>query len=236
MLEIKDLTVTVQTPEGSLCVVRDLSLLVPEGELHVLLGPNGSGKSSLLAAIMGLAPYEVVSGDIRLCGESLLGLSPDERAAKGVGMGFQRPPVIPGVTLADFAKAIGAEDTFTQEADALDLGHFGARHLNGGFSGGEVKRWEVLKLFLQNPSLVLFDEPESGVDVDHVTAIGRAADRLMKLPAPLGRRAGLVITHTGRILDHVDATMAHVMKDGRLVRSGPPHEIFTDIQTHGYAA
>lgn len=236
MLDIRDLTVTVPTSDGPLCVVRDLSLSVPEGELHVLLGPNGSGKSSLLAAIMGLAPYEVTQGDIRLRGESLVGLPPDARAAKGVGMGFQRPPAISGVTVSDFAAAIGAEEILRREAEALDLAAFGPRALNAGFSGGEAKRWEVLKLFLQNPSLALFDEPESGVDVDHVTAIGRAVDRLMTTPTPQGPRAGLVITHTGRILDHVAATTAHVMQDGRLTRSGPPQEIFAQIQTEGFAA
>lgn len=232
MLEIDHLTVSVPTAEGPREVVRDLSLRVPDGELHVLLGPNGSGKSSLLAATMGLAPYEVTQGDIRLGGESLIGLPPDARAARGIGMGFQRPPTIDGVTLDAFAAAIGAGDTLAREAAALDMAQFGTRALNAGFSGGEVKRWEVLKLFLQDPAFALFDEPESGVDVEHVTAVGRAVNRFMTKPG----RAGLVITHTGLILDHVTPALAHVMQDGRITRSGPPREVFAQIQSHGYAA
>ncbi|PIE10094.1 MAG: ABC transporter ATP-binding protein [Rhodobacterales bacterium] len=236
MLEISNLTVTVPSSDGARPVVQGLSLTVPQGELHVLLGPNGSGKSSLLAAIMGLDPYKVTDGDIRFNGESLLGLSPDDRAAKGIGMGFQRPPTIEGVTVAGFATAIGAGDMLAREAAALDLTDFSSRSLNAGFSGGEVKRWEILKLFLQNPAFALFDEPESGVDVEHVTAVGGAVDRLMKTPSPQGARSGLVITHTGLILDHVTPALAHVMQDGRIIKSGPAREVFGRIQSHGYTA
>lgn len=239
MLQLEHLNVAVPDmgQRGNREVVHDLSLTVPEGELHVLLGANGSGKSSLLAAIMGLAPYEVTGGDVRLNGESLLGLGPDERATRGIAMGFQRPPVIDGVTVDAFAAALGASDTLAQEVQALDLAGFGARALNDGFSGGETKRWEVLKLFLQDPIFALFDEPESGVDVEHLRAVGQAVNRLMQTPDSKGRaRSGLVITHTGLILDHVDVAIAHVMHDGHIIRSGPPREVFDRIQSYGYGA
>lgn len=236
MLEIKNLTVTVPTENGPCVLVKGASFTVPDGETHVLLGPNGSGKSSLLAAIMGLAPYRVTDGDIRFRGQSLLGLDPDARARLGIGMGFQRPPAIDGVSVNAFATAIGASDVLRREAEALDFERFGDRALNVGFSGGEAKRWEVLKLFLQNPALALFDEPESGVDVEHVAAVGRSIDRFMRTPTPSGPRLGLLITHTGLILDYVASDMAHVMQAGRIVRSGRPREIFSQIQSHGYAA
>lgn len=231
MLTLDHLTVTVPTPQGPRAVVKDLSLTVPDGELHVLLGPNGSGKSSLLAAIMGLSPYVVTEGAMSWNGESLLGLTPDARAARGIGMAFQRPPAIDGVTIAGFAAALGADAALSREASALDLAGFADRALNSGFSGGEVKRWEVLKLFLQDPACALFDEPESGVDLEHVSAVGRAVDRLMAEPG----RSGLVITHTGMILNYVSPKRAHVMQDGKIIRSGPARAVFDHIQSHGYA-
>ena len=233
MLEFKDVSVGV---EGH-TVVRNVDLAIDAGELHVLMGPNGSGKSSLLAATMGLAPYEVTTGDILFEGQSLLGLSTDRRAGLGMGLAFQRPPAIDGVSYAAFAKAIGADETLEKEAARLDLSDFYRRELNVGFSGGETKRSEVLKLILQRPRLLMFDEPESGVDLEHVKVVGSAIKRAMAEPDAQGRpRAGLVITHTGLILDHVDGARGHIMTDGRIVHSGDARELFRHIQINGYAA
>lgn len=233
MLEIRDLSVSV----GHKLVLRDINLSLPEGELHVLMGPNGSGKSSLLAAIMGLPPFEVTGGVILYHGRDLAGLDLGERARLGIGMAYQRPPPIDGVTLRAFARALGASEKLEQEAGALDLAGFSSREMNVGFSGGEIKRWEVLKLFLQDPSLLLFDEPESGVDLEHVGAIGSAIDRLMQAHDAAGQaRSGLVITHTGLILGHVRADCGHIIRDGRIIHSGDANEIFAHIRTNGYSA
>ncbi|NVB41155.1 ABC transporter ATP-binding protein [Pseudenhygromyxa sp. WMMC2535] len=227
-LEIIDLHVAVaRTP-----VLRGVSLTIAPKELHVLLGPNGSGKSSLLAAVMGLPPFEVTSGDIRMGGRSIVELPPDARARLGLGLAFQRPPAIAGVRIADFARALGGAERLHQAAEALDLGTFEARSLAVGFSGGELKRWEVLKLALQAPKVALFDEPDSGVDLEHIHALGRAIDRLVRDPE--GARAGLIITHTGLILEHVRATRGHILVDGRIVHSGDPVAAFRHIQRHGY--
>ncbi|SIO42368.1 FeS assembly ATPase SufC [Rhodovulum sp. ES.010] len=168
MLEIDDLHVDV----AGMTVLSGIDLTLKPGELHVLLGPNGSGKSSLLATILGLPPYRVTRGTIRLDGKPLADLPQQERARLGIGMAFQRPPSLDGVSVRAFAAALGAEETLAREAAALDLVDFLRRDMNVGFSRGEIKRWEILKLLLQNPRLMLFDEPESGVDLEHVMAIG----------------------------------------------------------------
>ncbi|MEM8812858.1 MAG: ATP-binding cassette domain-containing protein [Pseudomonadota bacterium] len=233
MLEFSNVSVAV----AGTTVVEEVDLTVGAGELHVLMGPNGSGKSSLLSAAMGLAPFEVIGGDIRFDGQSVLGLTPDARARRGMGLAFQHPPPLEGVTYKAFAKAIGAADVLEAEASALDLAAFTERDLNVGFSGGETKRSEVLRLILQGPRLLMFDEPESGVDLEHVAMVGRAVRRAVAAPDAEGRpRAGLIITHTGLILDHIDKAHGHIMSNGRIVHSGDARDLFRHIQNHGYTA
>ncbi|MEM9474879.1 MAG: ATP-binding cassette domain-containing protein [Pseudomonadota bacterium] len=231
MLEIQNLTVAI---DGK-TILDGIDLTLPEGELHVLLGPNGSGKSSLLATIMGLPPYEVVEGAILVGGQPIQEMDLCDRAHLGVGLAYQRPPSLEGVSVRSFAEALGADGRLEAEAAALDLTSFLGRDMNVGFSGGEIKRWEVLKLILQDPRLLLFDEPESGVDLEHVIAVGDAIDRIVRAPDQHGRAcSGLVITHTGLVLNHVRADRAHIMRDGRILHSGDPHALFAHVQTCGY--
>ena len=233
MLELRNLSVGV----GEISIFQDINLVVNPGELHVLLGQNGAGKSSVLAAIMGMPPFEVRAGEILYKGQDIAGLSIDERARLGLGMAFQRPPTLPGVTVAEFAAALHAKDTLAGEAAALDMSRFAERDLVVGFSGGEIKRWEVLKLFLQAPDFILLDEPDSGVDLEHIAAVGAAVERLVSQPARDGsRRAALLITHTGLILEHVRADRAHIMSAGRIIHSGEPQALFRHIQKAGYVA
>ncbi|MEO0916655.1 MAG: ATP-binding cassette domain-containing protein [Pseudomonadota bacterium] len=232
LLELVDLTVSV----GGKDVLKGVSLFVQPGETHVLLGPNGSGKSSLLAAVMGLPPWQITGGEVRFDGTTVNDLGLQERAKLGIGMAFQRPPSLSGLSISRFAEALGASAKLTEEAAALDLVSFLDRDMNVGFSGGEIKRWEVLKLILQDPRLMLFDEPESGVDLEHVIAIGRAIDRAVtRADAAGSARAGLVITHTGLILNHVAAAQGHIMKDGRILHTGEPTALFAHIQRNGYS-
>ncbi len=230
ILEIRNLSVAAAEAE----ILTGIDLTVREGELHVLFGPNGSGKSSLLAAIMGLPPFQVTAGEILFRGQRIDTLPVDARARLGIGMAFQRPPALDGVTVSGLSDALGAGERLQAEAAALDLAGFVGRGINQGFSGGEIKRWEILKLFLQQPDLLLFDEPESGVDLEHIAAVGLAIDRLMQ--GPKGRRTGLVITHTGFILDHLTADVGHIMAGGRIVHSGNPKALFQHIRNHGYRA
>ncbi|MEM7490676.1 MAG: ATP-binding cassette domain-containing protein [Pseudomonadota bacterium] len=231
MLEIRELAVDAEGEP----VLNGVDLTLEDGQLHVLMGPNGSGKSSLLATIMGLPPFRVTGGDILFDGRSILGLDIRARADLGIGLGYQRPPSLEGVSVRSFAAALGAEDRLAAAAETLDLTTFLDRDMNVGFSGGEVKRWEVLKLILQDPHLLLFDEPESGVDLEHVIAVGQAIQRVVAAPDHEGRTcSALVITHTGLILNHVLADRGHIMTDGRIVHSGDAHGIFTHIRSRGY--
>lgn len=232
LLDIRDLHVAA----NGLPVLHGVNLTIPAGETHVLFGPNGSGKSSLLAAVMGLAPYRVTSGQILFKGKRIDALPVDQRAQGGIGISFQRPPALDGVTVEAFTAAIGSTALLAAEASALDFGGFLERDVNVGFSGGEIKRWEILKLFLKRPDLCLFDEPESGVDLEHIAAVGKAIDRLLGADTPADhQRTALVITHTGFILDYIHADVGHLMIDGRIVGSGDPRSLFRHIKAHGYS-
>ncbi|MGD1887221.1 MAG: ABC transporter ATP-binding protein [Cohaesibacteraceae bacterium] len=233
MLELRDLSVFV----GDKPILHNIDLKVGVGEVHVLLGPNGSGKSSVLAAIMGLSPFEVTRGSILYRDKDLDGLGIDERAALGLGMAFQRPPELDGVTVEEFAAALDASRELTNESALLNMEDFAQRDLMVGFSGGEIKRWEVLKLFLQDPDFLSFEEPESGVDLEHIAAIGAAVRKLVSKPAKDGsKRGALLITHTGLILEHIDADQGHLMRDGKIIHSGAPKALFKHIQKQGYVA
>ncbi|WP_026380941.1 ABC transporter ATP-binding protein [Afifella pfennigii] len=230
-LQLRDVSISA----GTQPVLNAINLEVGEGELHLLLGPNGSGKSSLLAGIMGLPPFRVTCGEILFRGERIDGLPTDARARLGIGMAFQRPPSLEGVTVRRFREVLGASSSHMAEAEALDLNSFDDREVNVGFSGGEIKRWEVFKLFLQTPRFLLFDEPESGVDLEHIAGIGGAINRMAhSLDSEGARRSALIITHTGLILDYVDADAGHMMIDGRVVHSGKAGELFAHVQRRGY--
>ncbi len=233
-LRVKNLSVGVEQQE----IVRGVDLSVEESELHVLLGANGCGKSSLLSAIMGLPPFELTTGEIYYRGRRIDNLAVNERADLGIGMTFQRPPVLDGITVSEFAERLLNNNDYLQELKRLDLEKLLYRDVNAGFSGGEIKRWEILKVFLQDPQLLLFDEPESGVDLEHIKAIGEAISRLMQSKKVIDQRevgrSALVITHTGLILNYIKADIAHMMVNGEIVYSGDPARVFNHIKEKGY--
>ncbi len=210
------------------------------GETHVLFGPNGSGKTTLLMAIMGLPRYQVTKGSIIFKGKDITRLPLDERARLGVGMSFQRPPVVRGVKTRDMLsvslKNKGAEATIERLAAEVDMAEFLDREINYGFSGGEIKRSELMQLLAQKPELTLLDEPESGVDLVSIALIGELINKLLEKDCPIRMRKcmGLIITHTGHILNYVNARTGYVMLDGRIVCQGDPHEILAAIKEKGY--
>ena len=236
MLEIKQLTVAV---EGR-GILQDVNLSIGTGETHVLFGPNGSGKTTLLMAIMGFPKYQVTKGNIIFKGKDITGLPVDERARLGIGMSFQRPPVVRGVKTRDMITAClkGQEDEerVSQLARKADLADFLDRELNYGFSGGEIKRSEMMQLLAQRPELALLDEPESGVDLVNIVLIGELINELLEKDCPIHTRKcmGLIITHTGHILQYVNARTGYVMLDGRIVCEGDPHEMLATIKEKGY--
>jgi Fe-S cluster assembly ATP-binding protein len=235
-LSIEKLAVEVEGRE----ILHNINLEMKPGETHVLFGPNGSGKTTLLMAIMGFPRYRITKGKIIFEGQDITMLPLDERARLGIGMSFQRPPVVRGVKTRDMVTAClkgrEQEESISQLADKADLADFLDREINYGFSGGEIKRSELMQLLAQRPKLTLIDEPESGVDLVNIALIGELINGLLEKDCPILERRcmGLIITHTGHILDYVNARTGYVMCDGVIGCVGDPHEILTTIREKGY--
>ncbi len=239
MLEIKDLTVEVEGKE----IIKDLNLCIERGEVHVLFGPNGCGKTTLLLTILGFPSYKVKKGRIVFQDVDITDLPTNERVKLGMGVSFQHPPEIRGVKLGDMVNiALGRKEGKIDET-VVALGKrlnifedFLNRDVNLGFSGGEIKRSEILQLLAQSPEFVMFDEPDSGVDVENIELIGELMNELLgreKIPSQR-ERAGLIITHSGFILRYIKPDRAHVMIGGRMACSGIPDEISREIMEEGF--
>jgi len=240
LLEITDLAVEVDEKE----ILSDIDLYIDEGETHVLLGPNGSGKSTLFMSILGFPKYNITRGEIIFKGEDITHLGTTERVKMGIGVSFQNPPAIRGVKLMDLLKIEHHEDVkeelspeMTEQASKLKFDErFLERDVNLGFSGGEVKRSEILQLLAQKPDFIMFDEPDSGVDIENVELLAEEINTLLdkdKKPG-LRKNSGLLITHLGYILNFVTADTAHVLMDGRIACSGNPDEILEDVRKEGF--
>ena len=236
ILEIKHLTVAVNGKE----ILHDVNLNVEAGETHVLFGPNGGGKTTLLMTIMGSPKYKIKKGTIVFKDKDITKLQMDERARMGIGMSMQRPPVVRGVKTRDIIaaclKSTPEDKAIDLISDRANMTEFLEREINYGFSGGEVKRSELMQLLAQNPDLALLDEPESGVDLVNIALIGQLINELLQKEHPIRNRkhAGFIITHTGHILDYVNARTGYVLLDGRVVCEGDPHEILETIKGRGY--
>jgi len=243
MLQIEDLQVKL----GDKKILKHIDLEIQPGETHVLFGPNGSGKTSLLMTIMGYPQYEVVAGKIVFKGEDITYMSIDERARLGIGMSYQRPPTINGLKTRQMVKLCAKDDVDEEDlAKQVNFEQFLDRDVNAGFSGGEIKRSELLQLTAQAPDLMLFDEPESGVDMENISLVGKTIASLLqkdlanrqkktKMQAKLDRtKMGLIITHTGFILDYVAADKGQVLYDGMLSCISNPREILDCVGKTGY--
>ena len=241
MIEIRDLHVTVGGKE----ILKGLTLSIPAGEVHAIMGPNGSGKSTLSYTIAGREGYEVTSGDILYKGESILGLAPEERAAKGIFLALQYPIEIPGVTTMTFLRTAVNAQRKAQGQQPMDAAQFLRavrakgktlnvgdemlkRPLNAGFSGGEKKRAEILQMALFEPGFAVLDETDSGLDID---ALKLVAEGVNALRAP--DRAMLLITHYQRLLDYIVPDRVHVLAGGRIVKSGG-RELALELEKSGY--
>ncbi|MCL6582636.1 MAG: ABC transporter ATP-binding protein [bacterium] len=230
-------------------ILHGVNLHIPAGEVHVLFGPNGSGKTTLLMTIMGFADYEVISGQIIFNGKDITNLPVYERAQAGLGLSFQRPPTIKGVKTQQMLEICNrhSQQDYRPLVEELNFQDFLGRDVNQGFSGGEIKRSELLQLLVQSPTLALLDEPESGVDLENIALIGRGINKLLRRQWPAEESAecrrkvreerkigGLIITHTGYILDYVDADRGYVMMNGTIACQGNPREILRCIKEVGY--
>lgn len=240
-LEIVDLHVRVAGRD----VLAGVDLAVGPGELHAVMGANGSGKSTLARVLAGHAAYEVVRGDVRLGGESLLGLPPEVRAHRGLFLAFQHPVEVPGVPNSTFLRAAvnavrrARGDEELDAADFLDLvkaamARVGMdptllhRGVNEGFSGGERKRNELVQMALLQPRCCVLDEPDSGLDVDARKDLAAA---LQALRSP--ERCLLVITHDQRLIETLEPDAVHVLGGGRVERSGDV-ALAAEVEAGGY--
>jgi len=244
MLKIVDLYVNIGDKE----VLKGINLDIAEGETFILFGPNGSGKTSLLMTLMGFDGYKVTRGHIYFKGQDITEAPTWERARLGMGMSFQRPPTIHGLPTSTLIElcARGRQVDPVALARQVNAEQFLARDINDGFSGGEIKRCELLQLMAQDPDFILFDEPESGVDLENMALIGSTAAKLLgggleprqdmsiKEQKRRRRKSGLIITHTGYILDYVTADRAQVLYDGHLCCEDRPRLILEHIREFGY--
>ncbi len=241
LLEIKDLHAGIEGRE----ILKGVNLTIRRGEVHAVMGPNGAGKSTLSAVLAGRADYTVTSGSVTYDGRDLLAMAPEERSWAGIFLSFQYPVEIPGVSITNFMKAAlnsrrkarGLPEL--KPAEFLKLlkdrmamvqmkGEFAKREVNVGFSGGEKKRNEIFQMAMLEPTLSILDETDSGLDVD---ALRIVADGVNRLRTP--QTASIVITHYQRLLDYIVPDVVHVLKAGRIVRTGG-RELVDLIETQGY--
>jgi Fe-S cluster assembly ATP-binding protein len=235
MLRTEDLWVSV----GDRQVLKGVNFSMKYGEVNVLFGPNGAGKTSFMMTLMGFPRYKVEQGRIFLKGEDITGKDIYERARLGLGVSFQRPPTVRGVSLKKMIDIINTNGTdsagISEKIEKLNLGGHLERGLNDGFSGGEMKRSELLQLMIQRPDLVLIDEPESGVDIENIALVGEAINSLLgKDKVKDQKRGAIIITHTGYILDFVNADRGYIVFDGNLLCKGNPRDMLSEIKKHGY--
>jgi Fe-S cluster assembly ATP-binding protein len=242
LLEVKNLHVQV----GDRKILNGLDLTVEKGQVHAIMGPNGSGKSTLSYVLAGKSGYDITDGEILFDGENIVGMDPDQRAAKGLFLAFQYPIEIPGVATMTFLrtavnaqrKARGEAELSTPEfmkkvreaAGKLEIDQEMLRRaVNVGFSGGEKKRNEILQMAMLEPRLAVLDETDSGLDID---ALKIVADGVNRLRSP--ERSFVVITHYQRLLDYIVPDIVHVLSKGRIVRTGGK-ELALELEEKGYA-
>jgi Fe-S cluster assembly ATP-binding protein len=221
-------------------VVKGVDLTVMPGEIHAIMGPNGSGKSTLANGLMGHPAY-AVEGTVRLGGEDVSAMSPDEKARKGMFLAFQYPVAVPGVTVASFLRAavsaVRGVDVPVREfrkellarMEDLEMDPaFAGRYLNDGFSGGEKKRVEILQLLMLKPRFALLDETDSGLDIDALKVVSKGINR-----AASDDTGMVLVTHYQRLLNYVQPHVVHVFMNGRIVRAGGP-ELALELEERGY--
>ena len=241
MLEIKNLHARIEDKE----ILKGVNLTVKAGEVHAIMGPNGSGKSTLAQVLAGRDSYEVTQGEIRLGGEDILELAPEERAVRGMFLAFQYPVEIPGVRNNYFLKtALNAvrKERGEKELDAMEFlklvkdkmkllkidESFMNRSVNEGFSGGEKKRNEILQMMMLEPEYCILDETDSGLDIDAMRIVASGVNAL-RSPS----RAMVVITHYQRLLNYIVPDIVHVFVDGKITKTGGK-ELALELEKEGY--
>ena len=241
MLEIKKVSCSIV--DSNISILKNFSLKIKEGETHVIMGPNGVGKSTLSKVIMGYYKYQVTAGDILVDGESILNSSVDERAKKGIFLCMQDPTTIDGVSNSEFLRT--ARSSITDEKVNLytfikdmetamkDVGLDEAmlhRSLNQGFSGGEKKKNEILQMKILKPKYIILDELDSGLDIDSLRIV---CENIKQYMSEKKETSLLIITHYPRILEYLEPDYVHILKDGKIQKSGGL-ELALEVEKSGY--
>lgn len=240
MIDIKNLRASVDDKE----ILKGLNLKIGKGEVHAIMGPNGSGKSTLSYVLSGKEGYNV-EGEIKFNKKNLLELNAEERAREGIFLAFQYPIEIPGVFTNNFLRtslnsirkangkaelnAIDFLKIVKEKAKELNIGEeMLSRPLNVGFSGGEKKRNEILQMSLLEPSFVVMDETDSGLDIDALKIVSNGVNSLRD-----PERSFLIITHYQRLLNYIKPDFVHVLSDGKIVKTGD-WKLALDLEDEGY--
>jgi len=246
MLSIENLKADIQDEkQNKKTILQGVNLSIKPGEVHAIMGPNGSGKSTLANILAGRDGYEVTAGGVKLDGQDLLSLEPEERAARGLFLAFQYPTEIPGVNNMYFLRTALNSVRKQKELPPLDASDFLMlvkdkikevglgqaflhRAVNEGFSGGEKKRNEVLQMLMLEPRFIILDETDSGLDIDALQMVGRCVNSLRNQ-----ERSFLVVTHYQRLLDYIQPDVVHVMADGKILKSGDK-SLALELEEKGY--
>lgn len=230
---------------GERSILKGLNIKVNPGEVHAIMGPNGAGKSTLANLIAGKEGYTVDQGKIEFEGKDIIGLEPEERACLGVFLAFQYPVAISGVNNMVFMQAslnsirqargeapLDAMDAMAWIKERMKLVDMNSdllmRGLNDGFSGGEKKRNEILQMLVLEPKLAILDETDSGLDIDALKTVAKGVNH-MRSPD----KSVVLVTHYQRLLDHIKPDFVHVLKDGKIIKSGN-YELALRLEKDGY--
>ncbi len=241
MLEIKNLHASVEGKE----ILKGINLNVHIGEVHAIMGPNGSGKSTLASVLAGSNTFEVTKGSINYLGENLTELSPEDRARKGIFLGFQYPVEIPGVSMVNFMKTALNEQRKFKNLEPISASDFlklmrekkeiveitsslTNRSVNEGFSGGEKKKNEIFQMAILEPKLAILDETDSGLDIDALRIVAKGVNKLRSKD-----NATIIITHYQRLLEYIIPDFVHVMYKGNIVKSSGK-ELALELEEKGY--
>tara|TARA_Y100000589_G_scaffold144508_1_gene138039 strand:+ start:3460 stop:4248 length:789 start_codon:yes stop_codon:yes gene_type:complete len=241
LLEISNLYASTE----NLTILKGVNIEINAGEIHAIMGRNGCGKSTLSKIIAGHPSYQITDGFIKLSGQDIESLEPEERAQSGIFLGFQYPIEIPGVSNLEFLRvATNARrkylkqeelDTFEFEElvkEKLELvkmdSAFLTRSINQGFSGGEKKRNEILQMALLEPKIAILDETDSGLDIDALRIVASGIKKISN------KHSGIIlITHYQRLLDEIKPDFVHVMSNGKIIKTGDS-KLALDLEKYGY--